>query len=189
VGENHVGRPTRLNFRLRRQPIDQPRYCSIFPSHGARNLHAVALVESANDRIFPSHAKVQIAARRLRDLTHKLLEHATTRATELLTVYDLVDRNRASRDVNLADASFLAVFLKCDSDVVLVDALVPLDAALERVLPNVREHVPVRLEMPVDCIEVTEIRVSHGYRFLKTKIGSLLKALFPMCFSPTILLS
>ena len=29
----------------------------------------------------------------------------------------------------------------------------------------------------------------HGYFFLKTKIGSLLKALFPMCFSPTILLS
>ncbi len=35
---------------LRRQPIDQSRYCSILPSHGAHDLHAVAFVESACDR-------------------------------------------------------------------------------------------------------------------------------------------
>jgi hypothetical protein len=54
-------------------------------------------------------------------------------------------------------------------------------------LPNMREDVPVGLEMPVDRLEIAQTRVAHGYFFLNTKIGSLLKALFPMCFSPTIL--
>ena len=72
---------------------------------------------------------------------------------------------------------------------VLPDAMVRLDPPLQRVQSDMRKYIPVGLEMPVDRLEIAESRVSHGYFLLKTKIGSLLKALFPMCFSPTILLS
>jgi hypothetical protein len=51
----------------------------------------------------------------------------------------------------------------------------------------VGKHVSVGLEMPADRLEVAETCVSHGYFFLNTKMGSVLKAPFPRCFNPTIL--
>lgn len=173
----------------RRQPINQPRHCSILPSHGARDLHAVALVESAGDRVFSAHGKVKITASWLYDLVHELKENPATRAVELVTVENLVKHDRASGHQHITNASPFSVLLVSDYHAVLIDTLPRLDAAFQCILPNVRKHIPVGLEMPVDRLEVAETRVSHGYFLLKTKIGSLLKALFPMCFSPTILLS
>lgn len=97
--------------------------------------------------------------------------------------------DRACGHMHVAYASAFPVLLVGDHHSVLVDALPRLDTTLQSVLPDVGEYIAVGLKMPVDRVEVTETRVSHGYRFLKTKIGSLLNALFPMCFSPTILLS
>jgi hypothetical protein len=171
----------------RRQRIDQPRYRLFLPSHVARESHAVALVEPECDCVFP-HTQIEIAARGFHDLTHELLEDPPASAIELTAVENLMKHDRASGHLHAAHAGSFPVPLECDNYAVLEDALVRLDAVFESVLPNVRESVPMRLEMPVDRTEVTETRVSHGYRFRKTKIGSLLKALFPMCFSPTILL-
>jgi len=171
------------------QPIDQPRYRSILPNHSAYDLHAVALIELAGDRVVLAHTQVEIAARWLHNLVHKLLEDFPPRAVELPGVQDLVQHDTASWNLHLAHAGPLLVLLERNRDAVFVDALPRLDAALERVLPNMREHIPVGLKVSVNRLEIAQTRVSHGYRFVKTKIGSVLKALFPMCFSPTILLS
>jgi len=173
---------------LERPPIDQPRYRSILPSHSAHDLHAVALIESACDHIFPSHTQVQIAASRLYDLAHELLQDFATLAAELAAVQNLVKHDRASGNLHVAHAGAFPVSLVHHNHAVLIDALVRPDAALQPVLSDMWEHVALRLEVPVDRREIAQTGVSHGYRLLKTKIGSLLKALFPMCFSPTILL-
>lgn len=175
---------------VRRRPtIDQPRYRSIFPSESASDPHALAFVESACDYVFPPHAEIEIAARRLDDFIHELLKNSPTRAVELMAVEDLVQHDRACGNLHVAHTGAFPVLLVCDHHTILVDALTCRDPTLERVTPHMRENVGAGLKMSVDRLEVTETCVSHGYRFLKTKIGSLLKALSPMCFNPHILLS
>lgn len=145
-------------------------------------------IETTRDLVRSSDTQVQIAARWLNDLIHEPPKNQPARATELVAVENLVQHDRASGDLNLAHASALPVLLVGDDDAVLVDTLPRFDTTFESILPNVGKHVPVFLEMSVDSLEVAETRMSHGYFFLKTKIGSVLKALFPICFSPTILL-
>lgn len=145
----------------RRQPINQPRHRSILPHNSAHNLHAVALVESAGDRVLLAHTEVEIAARWLHYLRDELPEDPPARAVELLAVENLVKHDRASGHLHAADAGAFFVLLVNDDDAVLVNAMVCLDAAFECVLPNVREHIPVGLEMPIDRFEIAETRVSH----------------------------
>lgn len=149
------------------QAIDQPRYRSILPSHGARDCHAVALIKSARDLVFPPHAQVQIAASGLHDFIHEFPKNSPARAAELVAVENLMKHDRASGHIDVAHASAFPVLLVCDNNTVLVDALVPLDAALQRVPPNVREHVPVGLKMPVDRLEIAQTRVAHGLLLLE----------------------
>jgi len=170
------------------QTIDQSRYRLPLPRNRTRNLHAMTFIESACDRVLCSHAEVQIAARWLHDLVHELPEDSAARAVELVTIENLVQHDRPGWNLHIADAGSLPILLVRDDNTVLIDALAILDAALERILPDVREHVPVGLEMPVDRFEIAETRVAHGYFFLNTNTGSDLKALFGViCFSPTII--
>src|SRR5208282_2644450 len=170
------------------EPIHQPRHGSVFPIHGASDLHAVAFIKLARDLVFLAHTQVEVAARWLHDFLHELPEHFPPCPVELPGVEDLMQHDRACRDLHRTHGSPLPVLLVCDHHAVLPDAMVRLDPPLQRVLPDVREHVPVGLEMPVDRLEIANTRVAHGYFFLNTKIGSLLKALLPRCFNPTILL-
>ena len=161
----------------------------MLPSDGARNPHTLPLVESARDPVLPAHGEVEIAARSLDNFVHEVSEHATTRPVELIAVENLVKHDRTSGHLHVAHVGALLVLLVRDHYTVLIDALFRPDLALELVLPNVGKNIPARLELLVDRLEIAETGVPHDYFFLKTKIGSDLKALFPMCFSPTILLS
>jgi hypothetical protein len=141
------------------QPVHSTGNRSARPCNCTRDHHAVALVESTCDHILLPHAEVEFTARRLHDLLHELLEDLATRAVELIGVENLVKHDRACRDLHGAHGSPLPVLMVGDNDAVLVNALPCFDTALECVLPDVREHVPVGLEMSVDRLEIAETRV------------------------------
>jgi hypothetical protein len=148
----------------------------------------VALVESASDHVFSAHGQVQVTASKLHNLIDQLIEDPPTSPVELTAVENLVEHDHASGNLHVAHAGAFRVSLVCDHDSILVNALTRLDVPLQSVLSNVREYIAVRLKMPAYRSEIAQTRVTHDYFFLKTKIGSVLKALFPICFSPHILL-
>jgi len=137
------------------------------PCNSTRDLHAVAFVESANDCVLTAHGKVKIAARCPHDFVHELPEDPAARTIELISVKNLVQHDRASGHLHVSHAGTFPVLLVCDDHAVLVDALPRCDLALELVLPNVRKHVPVRSEMPVDRLKIVETCVSHWLLLLE----------------------
>ena len=92
-------------------PVHQSGEGAARPNDLPHNLHAVALVERAGHSIFFTDGEVEVTARGLDDLAHELLEDPPSRAAELAAVENLVEHDRASRDVHVARASPLAVFL------------------------------------------------------------------------------
>lgn len=101
------------------------------------------LIKSARDRVFLPHAQIQSAARGLNDLIHELPERSPTRTAELITVENLMEHDRASRNLHVADKSALPVLLVRDHHTILVDALTCRDPTLERVTPHMREDIPM----------------------------------------------
>jgi hypothetical protein len=138
----------------------------------------VALVKLVGDRVVLAHTQVEIAARAVHDLTHELIEDPPTSPVELTAVEDLVQHDRASRNSHVANAGAFLIFLPDDDDAALIDALVPLDAAFESVLPDVREHIPVGLKLSVDRLEIAQTRVSHELSLSEDENGFAFEGAF-----------
>jgi len=79
VGSSHLIR----NRAALVQSIDQTGYRSVLPCYGAYDFHAVALVESAGDRVLLAHTEVEIAASVFHDFLYELFKYATPRPIEL----------------------------------------------------------------------------------------------------------
>jgi hypothetical protein len=63
--------------------------------------------------------------------------------------------DRTSGYLDVAHACALFVPLVGDNDAALIDALMRPNAALEFILPDVREDVPMGLKIPLDRLEIT----------------------------------
>jgi len=105
---------------------DQSRYRSPCPSHPPPNhnhLHPVPFIERASRLVLPAHGQVQVSSGRCDHLSTELLEDSASRTAELFRVHDLVEHDRASRHINVADASALFVLLVGDDHAIFVDTL------------------------------------------------------------------
>ena len=153
------------------ESIDKTGDCPGRPRNRTCDGHAVPLIETASKHVLFPDSEVKVAAGWLHDFVNELPEDPAACTVELVTVENLVKHNRASGHRHITNASPFSVSLVGNNDSVLIDTLVRRDATLECVLPNVREHIAMRLEVPVDRLEVTETRVSHHF-LRNTKIGS-----------------
>jgi hypothetical protein len=124
----------------------------------------MALVELGSRGVLLPDAKVELTSQWPDYLGAEPFEYTPPCSTELLRVHDLMERDGPSRHFNVADRRAFLVLLVGDDNAILIDALSGEDSSQQSVLPDMRGHLAVGMELAKYLFQFVCGRVAHLLR-------------------------